>query len=298
VTSSHRVADNRAISSGLVANVVLAVLKVCFGILGHSSALLADGINSTSDVVYYIVVKIFVALAHKPPDREHPYGHRQFESIAALVVGSFVITTAIAIFWNAINNVYDVVAAGGKSIPISLFTLWIALFTVGAKIVLTLYTKRVASRTGNAAILALSRDHRNDAFSASAVAIGILINRWGCAWGDPLVGAIVAIIIFYTGIQILRESTADLTDAVPGELLERQTREALRGVPGLKSIEEIQAHRFGPYFVLQVTVGVEGSISVAEGDRIATAVECAIYKGIPLVLRAYVHYHPVKIQGR
>jgi cation diffusion facilitator family transporter len=298
VTSTSRIADNRAISRGLVANIALAVLKVCFGILGHSSALLADGINSTSDVVYYIVVKIFVAFAHEPPDREHPYGHRQFESIAALVVGSFVITTAVAIFWNAINSVYDIVATGGKSIPISLFALGIALFTVVTKIILTLYTKRVASCTGNAAILALSRDHRNDVFSASAVAIGILINRCGCAWGDPLVGAVVAIIIFYTGIQILRESTADLTDAVPGELLDRQTREALRGIPGLKSIEEIQAHRFGPYFVLQITVGVDGSISVAEGDRIATAVERAITKGVPLVLRAYVHYHPVKIPGK
>jgi cation diffusion facilitator family transporter len=294
VTPTHRIADSRAISRGLAANVLLAALKVCFGILGHSSALLADGINSTSDVVYYVVVKTFVAFAHEPPDREHPYGHRQFESIAALVVGAFVITTAVAIFWNAVNSVYDIVITGGEPIPISLFAFWIALFTVAAKIVLTLYTKRVASHTGNAAILALSRDHRNDVFSASAVAIGILINRWGCAWGDPLVGAIVAIIIFYTGIQILRESTADLTDAVPGELLDRQTREALRDVPGLKSIEEIQAHRFGPYFVLQVTVGVEGSITVAEGDRIATEVERAISRRIPLVLRAYVHYHPVR----
>lgn len=295
--STDRIADNRAISGGLAANVLLAALKVCFGILGHSAALLADGINSTSDVVYYVVVKIFVSFAHEPPDREHPYGHRQFESIAALVVGAFVITTAVAIFWDAVNNVYDVVTTGGESIPIGLFALWIALFTVATKIVLTLYTRRVASQTGNAAILALSRDHRNDVFSASAVVLGILINRWGCAWGDPLVGAAVALIIFYTGIQILRESTADLTDAVPSELLERQTREALRDVPGLKSIEEIQAHRFGPYFVLQVTVGVEGSISVADGDRIATAVEHAISKRIPLVLRAYVHYHPVKRPG-
>lgn len=297
MTSSHRIDDNRAISSGLAANVLLAALKVCFGILGHSAALLADGINSTSDVVYYVVVKIFVSFAHEPPDREHPYGHRQFESIAALVVGAFVITTAVAIFWDAVNNVYDVLTAGGESTPIGLFALGIAFFTVATKIVLTFYTRRVASRTGNAAILALSRDHRNDVFSASAVVIGILVNRWGCAWGDPLVGAAVALIIFYTGIQILRESTADLTDAVPSELLERQTREALRGVPGLKSVEEVQAHRFGPYFVLQVTVGVEGSISVAEGDRIATAVERAISKGIPLVLRSYVHYHPVANPG-
>ena len=87
----------RAINAGLGANLVLALLKVGGGILGHSEALLADGINSTSDVAYYVVVKIFMLFARRPPDREHPFGHRQLESIAALAVGAFVITTAVAV---------------------------------------------------------------------------------------------------------------------------------------------------------------------------------------------------------
>lgn len=293
MASRRRSGESGAINSGLAANAVLAALKICFGILGHSEALLADGINSTSDVAYYIVVKVFVAHARKPPDEDHPYGHRQFESIAALVVGSFVMTTAVALFWDAINNVYDIVVTGGGSIPISLTALWIALGTVAAKIVLTLNTRAVVSRTGNAAVLALSRDHQNDIFSAAAAAAGILISRWGWAWGDPLVGAAVALIVLYSGIQILRESTAALGGAVPGDLLERQAREALHDVRGVMSIEEIQGHRFGPYFILQVTVGVKGSIPVEEGDRIATEVERALYQRIPLVLRVYVHYHPV-----
>jgi divalent metal cation (Fe/Co/Zn/Cd) transporter len=91
----------RVVNLGLLWNTVLAIGKTVMGILGHSTALLSDGINSTSDVAYYIVVKIFMKLAGQPPDPEHPYGHQQMESIAALTVGSFVITTAIAIFWTA-----------------------------------------------------------------------------------------------------------------------------------------------------------------------------------------------------
>ena len=102
-----------AVNLGLAANVFLAALKTTIGILGHSPALLADGINSTSDVAYGIVVSVFMRKASKPADTEHPYGHRQLESIAALVVGSFVITTAVAIFWNAVNNVYDLLAGQG-----------------------------------------------------------------------------------------------------------------------------------------------------------------------------------------
>jgi cation diffusion facilitator family transporter len=146
VTSDRSKTADRAINTGLGANIVLAVLKTGFGILGHSEALLADGINSMSDVAYCVVIKVFIFLARRPPDREHPYGHRQLESIAALAVGSFVITTAVALFWNAVNNVYDVLA-GGTSARVSPVALWIALLTVGAKLVLASYARHAAATT-------------------------------------------------------------------------------------------------------------------------------------------------------
>ena len=83
-----------AVNLGLGINILLSIIKTTFGVLAHSPALLAEGINSTSDVAYYIVASIFVRLANKPADDEHPYGHRQLESIASLVVGAFVIVTA------------------------------------------------------------------------------------------------------------------------------------------------------------------------------------------------------------
>ena len=290
-------AANRTINVGLGANTVLAALKTVFGILGHSGALLADGINSTSDVAYYVVVKVFMAFAHKPPDREHPYGHRQLESIAALTVGAFVITTAIAIFWDAINSVYDIITAGGSPSHVSQLTLWIALLTVAAKIILTIYTRRTASLTGNAAILALARDHRNDIFSAAGASIGIFVSRAGYSWGDPLVGAVVAIVVLLTGIQIVRESSADLMDSVPSDALERAAREALHNLPGLIAVEEVQSHRFGPYLVLYVTIGVNGALTVAQGDQIASEVERILCSEIALLRRVYVHYHPAEAPG-
>src|SRR5918993_2477335 len=86
-----------AINLGLGFNIVLSAAKTSFGVLTHSPALLAEGINSTSDVAYYVVTAIFMRLANKPADNEHPYGHRQLESIASLVVGAFVVATAIAV---------------------------------------------------------------------------------------------------------------------------------------------------------------------------------------------------------
>ena len=294
MTPERSQTGDQAINAGLGANVILALFKVGFGIFGHSEALLADGINSTSDVAYYIVVKVCMLFAGRPADREHPYGHRQLESIAAVSVGAFVITTAIALFWNAVSKVYDIVTTGASARPVSLVALWVALATIAVKLVLTIYTRRAASQTGNAAILALSRDHRNDMFSAAGAAAGIVISRCGYSWGDPLVGAVVAVIILSTGIQILRESSDELMDTVPSDALERQTREVLRGLPGLLAVEEIQAHRFGPYLSLNVTIGVEGTTTVVDGDRIASEVEQLLCSRIELVERVFVHYHPAR----
>ena len=281
------------VNVGLAANVVLALLKTAIGILGHSAALLADGINSTSDVAYYIVVKIFMKLAGKPADAEHPYGHRQLESIAAVVVGAFVITTGVAIFWDSINKVYDIFTHAAEPGAVELAALWVALFTVVLKIVLTLSTRRVGKQTGNAAILALAYDHRNDVFSAAGAAIGIAVARSGYPWGDPLVGAVVALIVLRTGIEILRQSSESLMDTVPGEALGRQIRAVLDRNPSIRDVEEIQCHRFGPYLVVNVTIAIDGALTVAQGDAIATQVERDLYAGIALVRRVYVHYHPV-----
>jgi cation diffusion facilitator family transporter len=283
-----------AVNMGLAANAVLAVLKTGIGVWGHSSALLADGINSTSDVAYYGIVRVFIKLARKPADEEHPYGHRQLESIAAVVVGAFVLTTAVAIFWDSVNKVYDLWAGQADSARVSLWALAVALLTVSAKIVLTLVTRMIGRQLKNPAVLALATDHRNDVFAASAASLGILMGRLGLPWMDPLAGALVALVVLRTGIYILRESSKDLMDTIPGEQLREQVMQALEDVPGIVAVEEILAHRFGPYLVINITIAVPGSLSVAEGDRIATRAEQMLAQRIEMLQRVHVHYHPVQ----
>jgi cation diffusion facilitator family transporter len=283
------------INLGLICNVFLAILKVSIGIIGHSRALLADGINSTSDIVYYIVVKIFTRMAGQPADPEHPYGHHQMESIAAVVVGAFVVTTGVAVFWDSINTLYEIFSATHKTpVTIEIYTLAVALFTIALKIFLFIYTSRIGKRTENAAVLALAFDHRNDIIASSGAAIGITLGWFGYVWADPIAGAIVALVVLRTGIHILRESSAELMDTVPGEALGKTIRGIVSRIPQIITIEELSAHRFGPYFVINITVGIDGALSVEQGDRIATEVENRIDKEINLVRKVYVHYHPAK----
>jgi len=281
-----------AVNTGLASNIFLAALKTTIGITGHSHALLADGINSTSDVAYNVVVWIFMRLSQKPADTEHPYGHTQLESIAALVVGSFVITTAIAIFWESVNYAFDLFSGIITTEGAASITLWVALLTVVIKLGLTFFTQSIGRQTNNAAVLAIAYDHRNDVLSASAAALGIFLGRMGYHWVDPLAGALVALVILRTGIEILRESSAELMDAVPSKALTRQINELLDEVDGVQEVEEVHAHRFGPYLVVNVTVCVDEALSVAEGDAIATRVERTLYDNVDFLRRVYVHYHP------
>ena len=283
-----------AVDVGLYSNIFLALLKTTVGIVGHSAALLADGINSTSDFVYYVAVKIFVRLSRMPPDDEHPYGHSQFETIAALVVGAFIITTGVAIFWESADRGWHLYSGTAEAAAISIYALWTALFTIALKIGLAVKTKRIGATTRNPVVMALAKDHVNDIMASAAAAVGIVLALLGYSWVDPLAGAVVALFILKTGVGILRESAMELMDTVPGKELDAEIRAALSGVAGIRAVEEVHAHRFGPHFIVNLKFCVDGSLPVSDGDRIATQAEKTLYEKFHHIRKVYTHYHPEK----
>jgi len=285
---------NRVVNLGLAANALLAVVKISAGMFGHSKALLADGINSFSDVVYFLFVKLLVKLSAQPADEEHPYGHHQMESIAAVVIGAFVITTGIAIFWDSINTAFDLFAGTNDRNPVESFTLAVALVTVLGKVFLMLDAAAAGKATQNLAVSALARDHRNDIFASLGAAAGIVMGLLGIPWGDPLAGALVAAVVAKTGIDILRESTAELMDTVPGTRMDATMRAIISSHDRVLRVESVHTHRFGPYFMANVTIAIDGALSVSEGDRIAEEIEKLLYDRIDLLKRVYIHYHPPK----
>ena len=283
--------SSRSINLSLIANILLAFLKTIVGIFAKSSALLADGINSTSDVVYNTAVAFFIRAARKPADEDHSYGHSQFESIGALVIAAFIITAAFTIFWNSVQTLFDYLQ-GNEVAEINAIALYVALFTMLLKGTLFLYTRTMGKKTNNPTVIALALDHRNDIFSAGAVVAGTLIANLGYVWADPLAGAIVAVFFLMSGIEILRDSTDILMDTVPGQSLDKEVRSLLQDVPGLEGIEQIQAHRFGQYLVINLTIFVCGDVSVRDGHEVAEEVERKLRTGIDYLKAVHVHYHP------
>ncbi len=290
--------NNVTINLGLYTNVVLALVKTIVGIFGHSTALLADGINSVSDVTYYIAVKIFMVQAKKPADKEHPYGHLQLESISALVVGAFILTTGIAIFWQSINSVFDILSGKSVDTMVSWGAFIIAILTVFTKLYLYFYTNKRYKETSNPALRALAQDHLNDIFASVGVTVGISMAKLGYAWVDPFAGALVAIFILKTGIGIISDSSRDLMDALPDDEFRNIIITTARQVEGVKEVDDIGIHRYGPKFTLNLNIQVSGIISVEQGDVIADQVEKKLILQFGGSLsRVHIHYHPYTAKG-
>jgi divalent metal cation (Fe/Co/Zn/Cd) transporter len=176
-----------AVSLGLVVNIFLALIKTTVGILGHSPALLAEGVNSTSDVAYYIVVAVFMRLSRKPADETHTYGHNQLESIASLVVGAFIITTAIAVFWDA----QQCLRVAGMFNQQVLHALWVALCPWWSKLTSRYQSSCLDQQPGGG-----QPPWRHYATISFCIAAALnLLRTTGIPWADPLVGAMVAALI-------------------------------------------------------------------------------------------------------
>jgi len=283
---------NEIINLGLVSNFVLAIIKTSTGIIGHSAGLLADGINSTADVVYFIFAKIFTGMSQKPADKEHPYGHKQLESISTVIVGAFIITTGVAVFWDSINKTFNYFDNGIINEPTSILALYIAIGSVLVKIVLFYISMTTAKKVNNSTVMAIAYDHRNDIFSSLAATVGILMGKIGFLWVDPLAGAIVGLIIFKTGISVIIESSNELMATGLNKEIYRNISEIIRTVRGVKGIEEIKATAYGPYMIINLVICVEGDITVSEGDAIAEEVEKIILKENKFVKGVHIHYHP------
>jgi len=289
---SHKSHNRNAVNIGLFYNIFLAIIKTIAGIYGHSSALLADGINSTSDVVYYIAVKMFLKIADKPADKEHPFGHKQMENIASIVIGAFIVTTAITIAWNSINTFFDLINGTEPYNNIAIITLYIAIFTFISKIFLSIYTKIIGKKTKNPAISALASDHINDVFASLSVIVGITFALNGYAWVDPLAGVLVSLFILKTGVEILKDSADQLMDASPTEEMKALVDKSINVSEHIIAVESILCHRYGKYYSLNITIGVDGVLSMNQADRIADLFEKKLISSDRNLKYVFIHYHP------
>ena len=280
---------------GIVLNGTLAAVKAVAGILGNSYALVADAIESFSDVLASAIVWVGLRIAASPPTERHPYGKGRAEAIAAVVVSLALFGAAAAI---AISSVREIRTPHHAPAP---FTLLVLVLVVLVKEGLFRYAFRVGDTLDSTAVKTDAWHHRSDAVTSLAAFIGISIALAmgpGYESADDWAALIASGIIAFNAYHLIRPALSELTDVAPNAELVRQVRAIAEQVSDVHGTHRCWVRKLGFDHYVELDVLVDGDLSVREGHDIAHRVHEAIRDALPMVTRVMVHVEPVDQYGR
>lgn len=274
---------------GIFISLALAIIKGITGILGHSYALIADAIESTADVFTSGILLIGLRTSLKPPDKEHPYGHGKAESLAALVISLGLLAAAGIIIRESIVNIMT-----PHRNPAA-YTLIVLVLVIVIKEVLSRYVSKVGAETNSHGVKADAFHHRSDAITSAAAFIGIsiaLIGGKGYQNADDYAALIASSIILINAYKIAKPAIDELMDASADEEMIIHIKKSANAVPGVIEIEKTFVRKSGSSFLVDIHVIVMGTLSVAEGHKIAHDVKDTIIENQPRVKDVLVHIEP------
>jgi cation diffusion facilitator family transporter len=284
----------RAAGLGLAVSLGLGAVKLAGGLLGGSVALVSDAAHSLVDALISATLLGALALAQRPADVEHPYGHARVESLAGQGVAVLLIALALAIAWEALAGL------GRPHPPPEAFTLAIAAGGAIFQEALYRYTIRVARRTGSAALQATAWDYRLDVLGSLAVAVGVAASAWGGPawhWADRVAGAVVAATILGVGARLLWENAQGLMDRQADPDLLASVRAEALAVPGVLDVETLRIRKAGLEYLVDIHIEVNPDLTVRQGHAIAHMVKDRLLRGTGPVRDVLVHVEPHAEEG-
>ena len=276
-------------SVGLLTNVALAAIKLTAGLLGHSYALIADGIESSTDAVTSLIVWGGFRISLLPPDANHPFGHGKVESLSAFVVALGLIAASLVI---AVNGVAHILHPGPMP-------HWFTLPILAAIIALKEYLARRVLSAGTAlesqSLQGDAWHHRSDALSSIAAFVGISLTLIGGERfhaADGCAALVAAVIIAVNGFLLVGPAMNEMLDAAPAKSVSEQVRTVAASVAGVREIEKCRIRKSGLDLYVQIHVVVDGNKTVREGHAIAHRVKDALMQSGLSVADVEVHIEP------
>src|SRR5512140_2275166 len=286
----------RSVESGLMAagigmavNVLLAIIKIVTGIVGNSYALIADGIESTTDIISSLVVWTGLKISSLPADQDHPYGHGKAESIAGMVVALALLAAAIFI---GVQSVREIITPHHAP---AWFTLLVLALVIGTEETLYRLVFKVGDELTSTAVKGDAWHHRSDAITSAAAFIGIsiaLIGGKGYECADDWAALLACLIILFNSYRIFRAALDEIMDAAAPDTLQKEVREIASAAPDVVRIEKCLVRKSGLGLFVEIHVEVDGALTVARGHEIGHDVGARL-KASPLrIQHVLVHVEP------
>jgi len=280
--------------AGVFMNLLLAVVKMSAGWIGHSDALIADGLESTLDVLSSALIWLALKYAERPPDSEHPYGHGKMESLAG-VGGALILLGAGAMV--ALNSLREIIhGAPDRPVPAA-FTLGVLTLVVVVKELLFRITSARNREVESRALESDAWHHRSDALTSLAAGTGILIAlAGGPGWvsADDWAALFSCAIIALNGLRMLRASLGELLDEQAPEATIEKIMHCAQAVPGVKNVEKCRVRKSGLTLLADLHVRVRGDFTVSAGHHISHLVKDALMDGGYHLSDVTVHIEPAE----
>lgn len=281
---------------GSAGNVALLTFKFIAGVMGHSSAMIADAVHSLSDFITDVIVLAFVHVSAKPQDKDHDYGHGKYETFATFIIGLALIAAATGIIISGMTKLID--WAGGKQLAApGWLALAAAIISIIVKEVLYRYTAIQGKRLDSQALVANAWHHRSDAFSSIGTMVGIggailLGNRWTVL--DPLASVLVGGMLVKVAVNLLHSSVGELTESSLSSDIEKEIEEIICSFPDVSEPHNLRTRRIGNRFAIEAHVRMDGNLSLTAAHDRATAIEQSIRQRFGKQTHVTIHMEPKK----
>lgn len=269
----------RVSKNTIIGNFILAFIKILIGFIARSTAMLADGMHSLSDVITTIGVIIGLKLSHKEADKSHPYGHEKIESITSLFLAIVLFLVAISIGYSGIIKIinHSYVTPGFSAIIA-------AIISIIVKELMYWYTIKYANQINSPSLKA-------DALSSAGALIGIAGARMGYTFLDPLVAIIIALVIIKVAFDISKQSIAQLIDEAASEEDIQVIIDRINSIDGIYEIKNLKTRKHSNRLYVDVDISVDATLTVEEGHKIALYVHNLIEED-SRIKHCMVHVNP------
>ncbi len=292
---SHRAqrvsAAQRAAILGIAVNGVLALAKGAAGVLGNAYVLVADAIESLTDVGSSLIVWLGLRVASQPPTVKYPYGRGRAETLSALIVAAMLFAAAGLI---AIQSVHQIRTP--HQAPAA-FTLIVLVAVVAIKESLFRFVLTVGEGVQSTAIRADAWHHRSDAITSGAAFVGICIalaGGPGYETADDWAALLASGIILINGYSILRPALGEMLDRTPDSGIETEVRRLACSIPGVRGTHKCLVRKLGLDFFVDLDLQVDGQMTVRDSHDLAHAVQDVIRSELPLITKVLIHVEPSK----
>jgi len=275
--------------SAIAVNVILALIKITTGIFGNSYALIADGIESTMDIVSSFIVWGSLRISIKPPDKSHPYGHGKAESIAGVIVAITLLIASVVIAVQSIKEIQTPHHAPAW------YTLVVLVGIIITKEILFRKMTRIGEKLDSSALKSDAWHHRSDALTSAAAFVGIsiaLVGGPGFEVADDWAALLACVVIMYNGVRLLLPAFNEVMDGAVPDDTEEQIRKLASQIDGVIEIEKCRIRKSGIGLIMDIHVVVQEDKSVREGHEIGHNVKNILLESDLQIIDVTVHVEP------